>query len=89
MQIALWTLALPAEPLAAWLNFLGARLLLMQLSFLPNGNLFHLTAGIGLAGALGLPHTEMAVVLLVNSAMFEVMHFLVMGLGALRSRRDA
>lgn len=88
MQIALWTLALPAVPLAAWLNFLAARLLVMQLSFLPNGNLFHLTAGIGLAGALGLPHTEVAVVLLVTSAMFEGMHFFTMGLYALRTGRS-
>jgi hypothetical protein len=88
-QVALWTLALPTVPLAAWLNFLAARLLLMQLSFLPSGNLFHLAAGIGLAGALGLPQAEVAVVLLVVAAGFQGMHFATMALNGLRPGRGA
>jgi hypothetical protein len=87
MQVALWTLALPAVPLAAWLNFLAARMLVMQLSFIPGGNLFQLTAGIGLAGALGLPHTETAAILLVSAAGFQGMHFVAMAFNGLRPGR--
>jgi hypothetical protein len=88
LQVALWTLAMPVVPLAAWLNFLAARLLLMQLSFLPSGNLFHLAAGIGLAGALGLPQTEVAAMLLVIAAGFQGLHFITMALNGLRPRRS-
>jgi len=79
-QVTLWSLAVPSVPLAGWLNFLAARLLLSQAMFLPSGNLFLLTAGIGISGALGLPAAEVAAVLLVIAAGYQLMHFVVMAL---------
>lgn len=77
-QVALWMLAVPTVSLAAWLNFLAARLLISQGMFLPSGNLFLLAAGIGISGALGLPAAEVAAALLVTAAGNQLMHFAVM-----------
>jgi hypothetical protein len=90
LQVMLWVVALPGVPLPAWLNFLAARLLVMQISFLPSGNLFQLTAGIGLAGAIGLPQLPVTAVLLFSAAAFQGLHFLVLALdAAARSRYSA
>jgi hypothetical protein len=82
-QLLLWMIALPAVPFAAWLNFLVARMLVAQITFLSSGNLFLLTAGIGLAGALGLPHAQTAAMLLVSATAWQLLHFVVMALSPL------
>lgn len=80
VQLLLWVIALPAVSFAAWLNFLAARLLVTQITFVSSGNLFLLTAGIGIAGALGLPQAQTAAVLLVSATGWQLLHFVVMAI---------
>ncbi len=79
-QLLLWMIAIPAAPFAAWLNFLVARMLVAQVTFVSSGNLFLLTAGIGIAGVLGLPHAQTAAVLLVSATGWQLLHFAVMAI---------
>lgn len=92
LLVWLWTLAVPSVALAAWLNFLALRLLLSHAYFLPNRNLFVLTAEIGLAASMGLPEVAVAAALLTISAGYQAMHAATMGVlpvrGALRKATD-
>jgi hypothetical protein len=85
-QVALWSLAMPSVPLAAWLNFLAFRILVSRLSFVGANGLLLVTTGIGFAGALGLPSAGVAGVLLTIAAGEQLLALLVVGVPWLAER---
>jgi hypothetical protein len=86
VQLLLWIVAIPEAPFAAWLNFLVARMLVAHVTFVSSGNLVLLTAGIWIAGELGLPHAQTAAVLLVSATGWQILHFVVMSISPAAGR---
>jgi hypothetical protein len=80
--VFMWSLALPSVPLVVWLNFLAVKSLVNRFGFIPNGGLLALTAGIGVAGALGMPAAGVAAVLLTITAGDYLLHMLLVGVPA-------
>jgi hypothetical protein len=78
-QVALWSLAMPAIPLAAWLNFLAFRILVSRLSFVGANGILLVTTGIAFAGTLGLPPAGIAGVLLTIVAAEQLLTAVLVG----------
>jgi len=78
-QVALWSLAMPAIPLAAWLNFLAFRILVSRLSFVGANGILLVTTGIAFASTLGLPPAGIAGVLLTIAAGEQLLTALFVG----------
>jgi len=78
-QVALWSLAMPAIPLAAWLNFLAFRILVSRLSFVGANGILLVTTGIAFASTLGLPPAGIAGVLLTIFAAEQLLTAVLVG----------
>lgn len=90
LTITMLSAALPSVPLVVWLGFLAIRSIVGRFSFIPNAGVLGLTAGIGVAGALGLPSAGVAAVLLTLIAGDYLMQLLLVGLPMLLGgARDA
>lgn len=83
VHVTMWSLALPSVSVVVWLNFLAVRILISRLGFLPNRDLLLLSAGLGMAGAMGVPHAGIAAVLLIITASEHVFNLLFVGLPSL------
>ncbi|MCC7346220.1 MAG: hypothetical protein IT538_02375 [Variibacter sp.] len=79
LTITMWSVALPSVPLVVWLNFLAIRSIVGRFSFIPNAGILALTAGIGVAGSLGMPTAGVAAVLLTLTAGDYLMQLLLVG----------
>ncbi len=79
-HVALWSLAMPAIPLAAWLNFLAFRILVSRLSFVGANGILVVTTSIAFAGTLGLPPAGIAGVLLTIAAAEQLLSAVFVGL---------
>ena len=80
LQVAQWSAALPQVPVAEWLMFLAAQLLLTRIPFLPNRDVMMMWLGVALATAVAAPQAQVASMFLAAGALSLATHTLMYGL---------
>jgi hypothetical protein len=89
LQVAQWSAALPQVPVAEWLMFLAAQLLLTRIPFLPNRDVMMTWVGVALAEAVAAPQAQVASMFLAAGTLSLATHgfmYLVVSAAALVSR---
>ncbi|MEM9706601.1 MAG: hypothetical protein AAF850_11065, partial [Pseudomonadota bacterium] len=88
LQIAQWRVALPDVGYGFWVLLFTTQLIISRLPFLPSRELFFLSATVALADASGAPEADLAGVMLVNAATFQIAHAVLFAAGSV-FKRDA
>jgi hypothetical protein len=78
LLLAQWRVELPEIGWTALATLLAAQMLVSRIPFLPNRDLLFISIGISLAGPLAMPQAALASLLLMTSALQQVLHLVVM-----------
>lgn len=77
LLVAQWHVALPSAALGSLFILLAVQMAVARLPLLPNRDLLFIGMGIGLAGTLALPQAAVASLLVMTSAIQQILHLIV------------
>lgn len=77
LLLAQWHVALPSAALGNLFILLAVQMAVARLPLLPNRDLLFIGMGIGLAGTLALPQAAVASLLVMTSAIQQILHLIV------------
>lgn len=69
LMVVQWAIVVPDTPLSVWLTYLAVLIILNRIPFLPSKDLFFMTLGISLSGALDVAEASIAGLLLATSVL--------------------
>jgi len=78
LLLAQWHVALPLLGWTTLATLLAIQMLVNRIPFLPNRDLLFISIGIALAGTMDMPRAELASLLVMTSALQQVLHLVVM-----------
>ncbi len=81
-----WIVALPHVPISSLFTLLSVQMMVSRIPLLPSRDLIFISAGISLSSAMSLSDAAVASVLLVSSALSQVMNLIVFALGTIERR---
>jgi len=86
LQTAVWVTVDPTVPLSSWLSLLGAHIVVTRIPFLPGRDVVFASAGLSLAGQLGIPPQTIGGATLVAAALDRGLSAFLYGALALSQR---
>ena len=88
LQIAQWSVMMPAVPLSVWFTFAAISIILTRIPFILNHNLVFMGVGVELSSSLGIPEAAMFSMLAVLVVLDKLMNFSLLALIALPVRKQ-
>jgi len=77
LQVVQWSAALPQVPVAQWMLFLTAQMLVTRLPFLPNRDIVLVGLGVALAPLISAPQSHVASMFVAAGALSLITHVIV------------
>lgn len=75
LQVGMYAVALPGASLMAWFVFLALQLVLSRVPFVPNQDIFYLTAALHLAPIVGASEASIAGMLVTEAGLSQALNF--------------
>jgi len=77
LQVVQWSTALPQVPVAQWMLFLAAQMLVTRLPFLPNRDIVLMGLGVALAPLISAPQSHVASMFVAAGALSLITHAVI------------
>jgi hypothetical protein len=79
IQVWQWMIVLPDVPFSAWMAYTAVMLVIQRIPVLPNKDMIFMSLSIGMTGALVLPESEIAALMLTITVTNRVLNFIFFG----------